>query len=30
MTMYDTGEPQEGHNKIPKGWLLFFSGELFF
>lgn len=24
--MYDTGEPQENHNGIPKGWLLFFFG----
>jgi len=30
MTMYDTGEPQEGHNKIPKGWLLFFFGGIIF
>ena len=28
--MYDTGEPQEGHNKIPKGWLLFFFGGIIF
>jgi len=26
--MHDTGEPQESHNKIPKGWLLFFFGIL--
>ncbi|MBM3162773.1 MAG: c-type cytochrome [Chlorobi bacterium] len=24
--MHDTGEPGEGHNSIPKGWLLFFFG----
>ena len=30
MTMHDTGEPQENHNKIPKGWLLFFFGMIIF
>jgi cytochrome c oxidase cbb3-type subunit 3 len=30
MTMHDTGEPQENHNKIPKGWLLFFFGGIIF
>ena len=30
MTMHDTGEPQENHNKIPKGWLLFFFGCIIF
>ena len=30
MTMHDTGEPQESHNKIPKGWLLFFFGMIIF
>ena len=28
--MHDTTEPQEGHNKIPKGWLLFFFGVIIF
>ena len=28
--MHDTPEPQEGHNKIPKGWLLFFFGVIIF
>ena len=30
MTMHDSGEPQESHNKIPKGWLLFFIGGIIF
>ena len=30
MTMYDTGEPRESNNKIPKGWLLFFFGVIIF
>ena len=30
MTMHDTGEPLESHNKIPKGWLLFFFGCIIF
>jgi cytochrome c oxidase cbb3-type subunit 3 len=30
MTMHDTGEPLESHNKIPKGWLLFFFGMIIF
>ena len=30
MNMHDTGEPQESHNKIPKGWLLFFFGMIIF
>ncbi|MEI7787853.1 MAG: c-type cytochrome [Chlorobiaceae bacterium] len=30
MTMHDTGEPQESHNNIPKGWLLFFFGGIIF
>ena len=28
--MHDTGEPQESHNNIPKGWLLFFFGGIIF
>jgi len=28
--MHDTGEPQESHNNIPKGWLLFFVGVIIF
>jgi cytochrome c oxidase cbb3-type subunit III len=28
--MHDTGEPEEGHNGIPKGWLLFFFGVIIF
>ena len=28
--MHDTPEPQNGHNKIPKGWLLFFFGCIIF
>ena len=28
--MYETEEPQDGHNKIPKGWLLFFFGGIIF
>ena len=28
--MYETDEPQDGHNKIPKGWLLFFFGGIIF
>jgi len=28
--MHDTGEPEEGHNSIPKGWLLFFFGVIIF
>ena len=28
--MYETQEPQDGHNKIPKGWLLFFFGGIIF
>lgn len=28
--MHDSGEPQDGHNKIPKGWLLFFFGGIIF
>ena len=28
--MHDTPEPLEGHNKIPKGWLLFFFGAIIF
>lgn len=28
--MNDTGEPQDGHNKIPKGWLLFFFAAIVF
>lgn len=28
--MHDTGEPGEGHNSIPKGWLLFFFGVIVF
>lgn len=28
--MHDNGEPQESHNKIPKGWLLFFFGVIIF
>ncbi|NHQ60163.1 c-type cytochrome [Chlorobium sp. BLA1] len=28
--MHDSGEPQDGHNKIPKGWLLFFFGGVIF
>jgi cytochrome c oxidase cbb3-type subunit 3 len=28
--MHDTPEPQDGHNKIPKGWLLFFFGGIIF
>ncbi|MGB7510758.1 MAG: c-type cytochrome [Pelodictyon phaeoclathratiforme] len=28
--MHDTPEPQDGHNKIPKGWLLFFYGGIIF
>ncbi len=28
--MHDTGEPGEGHNSIPKGWLLFFFGVIIF
>ena len=30
MTMHETGEPRENHNKIPKGWLLFFFGGIIF
>ena len=30
VTMHDTREPQESHNKIPKGWLLFFFGMIIF
>jgi cytochrome c oxidase cbb3-type subunit 3 len=30
MSMNDNVEPQEGHNKIPKGWLLFFFGGIIF
>ncbi|NTW83175.1 MAG: c-type cytochrome [Chlorobiaceae bacterium] len=28
--MNDTGEPQEGHNKIPAGWLIFFFAAIIF
>lgn len=28
--MNDSGLPQEGHNKIPKGWLAFFAGVIIF
>jgi cytochrome c oxidase cbb3-type subunit 3 len=28
--MHDTPEPQDGHNPIPKGWLLFFFGGILF
>jgi cytochrome c oxidase cbb3-type subunit III len=28
--MNDSGIPQEGHNKIPKGWLAFFGGMIIF
>ena len=28
--MHEQGEPQESHNKIPKGWLLFFFGGIIF
>ena len=28
--MYETEEPQDGHGKIPKGWLLFFFGGIIF
>lgn len=28
--MNDSGIPQEGHNKIPKGWLAFFVGVIIF
>jgi cytochrome c oxidase cbb3-type subunit 3 len=28
--MYETEEPRNGHNKIPKGWLLFFFGGIIF
>jgi cytochrome c oxidase cbb3-type subunit 3 len=28
--MHETPEPQDGHNKIPKGWLLFFFGCIIF
>ncbi len=28
--MHETDEPQDGHNKIPKGWLLFFFGGIIF
>jgi cytochrome c oxidase cbb3-type subunit 3 len=28
--MNDSGIPQEGHNKIPKGWLAFFAGVIIF
>ncbi len=28
--MYENQEPQDGHNKIPKGWLLFFFGGIIF
>jgi len=28
--MHDTEEPQESHNKIPKGWMLFFVGGIIF
>jgi cytochrome c oxidase cbb3-type subunit 3 len=28
--MHDTPEPQDGHNPIPKGWLLFFFGGIIF
>lgn len=28
--MNDSGIPQEGHNKIPKGWLAFFFGMIVF
>ncbi len=28
--MYETEEPRDGHNKIPKGWLLFFFGGIIF
>jgi cytochrome c oxidase cbb3-type subunit III len=28
--MHDTPEPQDSHNKIPKGWLLFFFGAIIF
>ncbi len=30
MTMHEAGEPQESHNKIPKGWLLVFIGGIIF
>ena len=30
MTMHETPEPQESHNKIPKGWLLLFFGGIIF
>ena len=29
-SMHETGEPMESHNKIPKGWLLFFFGGIIF
>ena len=28
--MYETDEPQDGHGKIPEGWLLFFFGGIIF
>ena len=28
--MHDSEEPQESHNNIPKGWLLFFFGSIIF
>ncbi len=28
--MYEHDEPQDGHNNIPKGWLLFFFGTIIF
>ena len=28
--MYETEEPRDGHNKIPKGWLMFFFGGIVF
>jgi cytochrome c oxidase cbb3-type subunit 3 len=28
--MNDSGIPQEGHNKIPRGWLAFFAGMIVF
>jgi cytochrome c oxidase cbb3-type subunit III len=29
-TMHESQEPQESHNNIPKGWLLFFFGGIIF
>jgi len=29
-TMHESQEPQESHNNIPKGWLLFFFGGILF